>query len=318
MSPSKLIKFALRLAVSAGLIWWVLRQIDVQSFLAQLETISLAALPFPILLILFFGLVQTGRWILVQGALSQPLSFFMAAKILFLSLFFNQTLPSTIGGDAIRVTYAYRAGLALNVVAKGVLVDRLSALLTLVLMSGVTLPLLYDAVGDHAFATLVSIMVGGGLAGAVALLALAALPAGSRRWPGLRHAASLADALWAVLLRPGRAALVMAISLVIHVGLGLIIFYLAWLLDTGIGPLICLTLYPPIFLVSMLPISIAGWGVREGAMVAAFTLVGMSQADALAISVLFGAITVAVGLCGALIWFGAERWSKFAAARPAA
>ncbi len=316
MSPSKLTKLALRLAVSGGLIWWVLRKVDADSFFTQLEKVSVAAFLLPVLLILFFGLIQVKRWTLVQGALSEPLPFFLAAKILFLSLFFNQTLPSTIGGDAIRVTYAYRAGLDLNAVVKGVLIDRLSALLALVLMSGFTLPLLYDSIGDHPFATLVSIMVGGGLAGALVLLALAAVPPAIRRWPGLHQAAGLADALWVVLRQPGQAALVMLISLLIHIALGFVVYYLAWLLDSGVDPLICLTLYPTIFLVSMLPISIAGWGVREGAMVAAFTLVGASHADALAISLLFGAAMVVVGLAGALIWYLAERWGRARSRQP--
>ncbi len=308
MSLSKLTKFAIRLTVSGGLIWWVLRQIDADSFLAQLETVSLAAFLFPVLLIMFFGLIQVTRWVLVQGALSQPLSFFLSAKIHFLSLFFNQTLPSTIGGDAIRVTYGYRNGLALNTAVKGVLIDRLSALLALILMSGATLPLLYDAIGNHAFADIVTVIVAIALVGAMALVALRVLPQGPKNWPGLRQAASLSDAIWSILLQPARAGLVTLISLVVHVGLGLIVYYLAWLLGTGVDPLICLTLYPPVILVSMAPISIAGWGVRESAMVAAFTLVGMNQADALAISVLFGAIAVASGLLGALIWLVAERW----------
>ena len=316
MSPSKLIKFALRLAVSVGLIWWVLRQVDTESFLGQLEKVSPAAFLLPVFVILGFGLIHTARWVLVQQALAAPLPFRLAARTIFLSLFFNQTLPSTIGGDAIRVTYAYRAGLPLNAVVKGVLVDRLSALLALVLMSASTLPLLYQAVGNHPFGGLVTLMVAGGLAGALALLALAALPPALRRWPGLHQAAGLADALWAVLRRPGKAALVLLTSLLIHVALGLIFFYLAWLLDSGVGPLICLTLYPPIMLVSMLPISIAGWGVREGAMVAAFTLVGASHADALAISLLFGAAMVVVGLCGVLIWYLAERWGRARSRQP--
>ena len=308
MSPINLIKFAIRLAVSVALIWWILSQVDRQSFVAQLEKISLAAFFVPVILILLFAFIQAVRWKLVQGAISQSLSFTRTASILFLSLFFNQTLPSTIGGDAIRVTYGCRAGLTLNAVVKGVLVDRLSALLALVLMSAFSLPFLFSTIGSQVFTFLVATMVAGGLLGALALLALQALPPGPRRLPGLHQAAGLSAALWTVLTKPWHAATVMFISLFIHSGLALIIFYLAWLLEIGVDPVICLTLYPPIFLVSMVPISIAGWGVREGAMVAVFTLVGMSRADALAISVLFGTVMVVVGLSGALIWFLVERW----------
>src|SRR5690606_4783819 len=63
-----------------------------------------------------------------------------------------------------------------------------------------------------------------------------------------------------------------------------------------------LILVPPVMLVSMVPISIAGWGVREGAMITAFGLVGLDTADALALSIVFGVIVSLVGAPGGAIW----------------
>lgn len=54
----------------------------------------------------------------------------------------------------------------------------------------------------------------------------------------------------------------------------------------------------------MIPISIAGWGVREGAMVVGLGLVGVSSSTALSVSLLFGGVLVVVGLLGGLIWEG--------------
>jgi uncharacterized membrane protein YbhN (UPF0104 family) len=55
-------------------------------------------------------------------------------------------------------------------------------------------------------------------------------------------------------------------------------------------------------LIAAIPVSIAGWGVREGAMVTAFTFAGLPNHDALAISALFGAGSFVVGAVGGLIW----------------
>ena len=44
----------------------------------------------------------------------------------------------------------------------------------------------------------------------------------------------------------------------------------------------------PIFLVSVVPISVAGWGVRESAMVMAFAYAGLMDSDGLIVSLLFG------------------------------
>ena len=69
-----------------------------------------------------------------------------------------------------------------------------------------------------------------------------------------------------------------------------------------------------VVLVTIVPISIAGWGVREGAMVAAFAYAGLQQADGLIVSLLFGAGYLVLGVVGGLIWVLTSDRSK----RPAA
>jgi hypothetical protein len=63
-----------------------------------------------------------------------------------------------------------------------------------------------------------------------------------------------------------------------------------------------LILVPLILVVSMIPISFAGWGIREGAMVVGLGFVGVASADALAISVAFGLAQIAIGLPGGAFW----------------
>jgi len=58
----------------------------------------------------------------------------------------------------------------------------------------------------------------------------------------------------------------------------------------------CLVLAPPALLVSVLPISLAGWGVREGALVAAFNLVHADPAAVAATSVMLGLTTPLIGV----------------------
>ena len=55
-------------------------------------------------------------------------------------------------------------------------------------------------------------------------------------------------------------------------------------------------------LITMLPISIAGWGVREATMMVAFGYAGLAQADGTVVSLLFGAASFIVGAIGGLVW----------------
>src|SRR4051812_42185583 len=67
-----------------------------------------------------------------------------------------------------------------------------------------------------------------------------------------------------------------------------------------------------VFLVTIIPISIGGWGVRETAMVAPLGQVGVANADALLCSVLFGLAQVLASLPGlALLW-----WEPLASLKP--
>jgi hypothetical protein len=67
-------------------------------------------------------------------------------------------------------------------------------------------------------------------------------------------------------------------------------------------------LIPPIMLITMMPISIAGWGVREATMMVAFGYAGLAQMDGTVVSILFGAVFFVVGCAGGLVWtFSAEK-----------
>jgi hypothetical protein len=63
-------------------------------------------------------------------------------------------------------------------------------------------------------------------------------------------------------------------------------------------------------LITMLPISIAGWGVREATMMVAFGYAGLAPADGTVVSLLFGATSFIVGAIGGLVWIlSAEKTS---------
>ena len=70
-------------------------------------------------------------------------------------------------------------------------------------------------------------------------------------------------------------------------------------------------LVPPVMLITMLPVSIAGWGVREATMGLAFGYAGLLANEGVNVSLLFGAVSFLVGSFGGLVWiFSAEKAAK--------
>jgi glycosyltransferase 2 family protein len=65
----------------------------------------------------------------------------------------------------------------------------------------------------------------------------------------------------------------------------------------------------PVILIATIPVSIAGWGVRESAMVLAFSFAGLAENDGLIVSILYGAATLVVGAIGGIVWISSGyRW----------
>lgn len=93
---------------------------------------------------------------------------------------------------------------------------------------------------------------------------------------------------------------IVGVSALVHLLAGATMWLIARGLDVPVGLVDCLVLMPPIVLVAGMPLSIAGWGLREGAVVAVFGLAGVPVDGALLMSILFGAMLLLVSLPGGL------------------
>jgi uncharacterized protein (TIRG00374 family) len=292
----------LKIAISVALLWVLFDSVDAGAVLGQVARARIDLLAASLAALLVLAIVQAYRWTVVLRAIGGRLGMKQAWLTVMIGLFFNQTLPSTIGGDAVRIWRAHRLGLGLGRAVNGVMIDRLSALAALLLVAVVGLPKMHGLIGDTvAFWVIPAFIVAGGV-GFAALLTFDRLPPAFMRWRVIAGIGRLsADARRAFLDR-GNGLAVIGISLFIQVCVSSSVWLIAQGLRLHVGWFDCLILVPPVMLVSMVPISIAGWGVREGAMVSAFGLVGLARGDALALSIVLGVIVSLAGAPGGVIW----------------
>jgi hypothetical protein len=123
----------------------------------------------------------------------------------------------------------------------------------------------------------------------------------------VRGVAQVAADTRRLFLRPSRALPTMAVAILGHVNLSVLAWTLAVGLAAPVSLLDCLVLVPPVVLVATLPISVAGWGAREVAMITVFGLIGVPVAQATALSVLFGLSGLLIALPGGFFWL---LWKK--------
>jgi uncharacterized membrane protein YbhN (UPF0104 family) len=312
----RLLALILKLAVSASLLYFALRGVNWAVIAERIHRVDAGWLVAVVAAAQVQVLLGAVRWRTIAAHCSVPMSFIRALRYSYIAAFFSQTLPSTAGGDAARIWLAGRDAGWKNAVYS-VLLDRIVGVVALALVVVASLPwtlmLVQDPIGRVALLTIGI----GSLCGFAVFLLL-----GFINWPWLHHW-WLARHLISVsiiagkLIRNGAAtSTILAISITAH----LVTVGLAWgaakSVAVPLDALYALLLIPPVILVATVPISIAGWGVRESAMMTAFTYAGLPQTDGLILSVLYGAVMFVTGAAGGVVWILSRDSQKLANGEP--
>ncbi len=253
------------------------------------------------------------RWSLITASLGGAMPFRVALRYSWIGAFAGQILPS-VGGDAVRMWLFWSRYASRHIAVYGVMLERLVivvALLVLliVLQSGLDARGVPVAVAGTAALLLVGI--------AAATGALVFLGKGLRKlkesgFLPVRAVHYAAADTRRLLTDVPRTSLVFALSFASYLNMGIVMWMIGLGLNLRVSLADCMVLTPLIVLAAMLPISLGGWGVREGAAILLFGLAGLARPEALALSVVFGLCTIAVTLPGSVLWFvqdrAGERW----------
>ena len=246
--------------------------------------------------------VAARRWGVILRHHHVDIRAFIVLRICFIGAFFNQILPSSIGGDVARAWYVYRNGGSKRVSIITVLSDRIYGMITLTALALVVIPVLTRySIGSRALYAVVALV----MAASSSLLAvfwLDHLPKRAQSWPFIRHLGSLSAAVRGLAADGAAVVPLLVLSFLIHVITISAIVTLLAAVTTQANLVLCAALVPAIMLVAMVPVSIAGWGVRESVMIYGLGLAGVGAEAALIVSILVGLSLAAVGLLGGLIW----------------
>jgi len=320
------VAIALKVAASLALLWLATRNLDFRAAFAAIDDVRpLLLLATPLALIGAAG-VNALRWRWLLAAHGVSMSAPRAMSLLLVTQFFNSGLPSTLGGDAARVVYAVRDGTNAAEVLVVTALDRFAGYSSVILYTAAVVVFEpYGLAFPPIWRAVVLVLAAGVPTGIVVLLLLNALPRPERwmRFAERESARGLGARLGRALqpflrVRINVAAIVIAIvgsvPIVVLIGSGLAALNAATCgcndLDLGRAIMIA----GPLVLAVSLPISMAGWGVREVVVVALYGLLGLPPGQGLVTSILYGLAVFASGLPGLPIWLGL-RSRREAAAR---
>jgi len=312
---------AARISISAFLLYFALRGVDFAALQLRLDRssgVSIAGwMAIAVLTNLLQIVVSATRWHEISVRCDAPLQPSLAFRFSLIGTFFNQTLPSTIGGDAVRLWLLSKTGAGWRAASYSVLVDRAVGLITLAIIVVISLPWSYQLIGDAKGRLALALVDLAAISAGAGFLLLGAIPfAWLQRWWPTRHINACAVIANRAIFDRHSGPKIALLSFVVH----FLTVVTAWCAVRAISAPAdfeqIFFLIPPIVLITMLPISIAGWGVREAAMIVAFGYAGLTQTDGLMVSILFGASYFIVGAIGGLVWIlGTERLARLPAMR---
>ncbi len=294
MPNQNTLKFLLRLAATVLILILIMRSINAAQVWQVLKQTRLDYLAGALLLQFSSTAISAYRWQMIMQNLHFGQNFGFYWRSYFKGMFFNQGLPTSIGGDAVRMLDIARQGFRKRDALYGVMVDRiigLGALLSLTLLAYLLSPDLLPRQVHRPILMIIS-------TGAVGFFSIFFIKYFTwlNRFPKLAIISIIAERLHQAL--SSQRIMLVAASLIIPFLALLGFFATGWALGLNYSLMTYFALVPPALVLTVIPISVAGWGVREGALVGLFSLIGADKTAVLMMSLLYGLTLIVVSLPG--------------------
>lgn len=301
----------IKIVVSAGLLYVLLSRVDLPRLWQSARTASPSWLAVALALYLLMVLVSAWRWRVLLDAQHVPARFGWLTNSYLVATFFNNFLPSNIGGDVIRVRDTAPQAGSKTLAATVVLLDRGLGLLGLVFVAatGSTLTARTSPViGPIGPGLLWLVLLGGTIAAGFILLKpeglgylLGPLKRVHQEWVTERIA-RLTAALEKFRASPFAIATGLGGAIVVQAVL--VAFYAAiarsLMVPIPLGHLAILI--PLSFIVQMLPLSVNGFGIREATFSVYFSQLHLPLESALALSFVGAALIMLFSTSGAVAY----------------
>ena len=286
----KYLGILLKIAATVALFWFVFSKVGFEEFAAKLK-------PGEIIAALCAGVAMLSLQAVI-GAMRLRSSVRLVGRSIHMrgswvacqfGGFFSHTPISFVGGDAMRVWHLTRLGVPLADSAKAVVLDRALGFLGMMTLVILSTPALYGAIRDPRMWLGFLLLLALGTVASVVFIILGCVRSiPQARGRVLRWIAEIATVARYLVAHPVGALKAFILGLAVTFLNVVALWAIGLGYSTDIGFPTTFAAAPVSFLIAMIPISVAGWGLREGAIVIAFGLFGVPASAALTVSITFG------------------------------
>lgn len=288
------------------LLWFLFTKLDVKEVGAILSELSQSQLLLAILITVAAVILSAYKWQILLVSRGWKLSLVTLTKVYFVGLFMNNFLPSSIGGDMMRI---YQIGKRINnnsEAAASVILERILATVGIALPAFFALLPNSQLLGHFAFYLFYFFLF------CFILIFFVVRPSIFRplkkiSWNWWQKLLGKLKEIIQIIqsYRDKKYDLFRVIVYSVAFQLSIVMINYCLLRAMGIYQISlwqCTLMIPIISAVSMIPVSINGLGIREGAYLLLFGPLGLSASQAITLSMLFFTIVTATSLIGGLFF----------------
>jgi glycosyltransferase 2 family protein len=299
----------IKLVLSVGLLVYLLRSVDLSDVLSHVIEGNHWLFGVAVVIYATVVVLSTVRWKVLLDALGATTPFSRLCQSYMVATFFNNFLPSNVGGDVVRVRDAAKAAGSHTASLTVAVLDRVIGFVALYFIASTAFlfggPMVRELAGARVillgltalFIVLGAIFLKSGMVTAVIeRVGLRRLPWAYEKFESVQAAVNS--------YRAKKTAVVeaFALSLLLQF-LGVSYFFMvASALKIPLEFGACLLMVPLCTLIQAIPISFNGWGLREGVYVVYFNQVGLPRESALAFSIVAAGLVVLLSISGLFVW----------------
>jgi uncharacterized protein (TIRG00374 family) len=305
----KFILVITKLSITALVFFYLSGRIDWTVVGQKLSSINISSIILVLIMITIINLLANLRWWLIATHTSSvKFSYWVLMRFFLAGLFINQALPSSVGGDGLRVWLLGKHGMKYGHAFTSILLDRIVTLLALIFMIIITQPLVFNITSGQAhmwvfWIILIIMLVGITLAAHFGGISKHKI----KNTMALSAITAITDAKHFIFYNPKALITSAFITIASFFIMACIVYVFAVSISAKLAFWHCIILCQPVFLISTLPISISGWGVREGAMVVALGYISIPSEVAITLSIALGLAVIAGSIPGGLFLFSVKK-----------
>ena len=134
----------IKITISLGLLYLVSLNLDISQSYSKISSIKPIYFLSAFLILMMIAVFQSLRWARTIAICRQETDFYSAFREIWVGNLFNQILPTSIGGDAIRIFRLSKIGMNYKLSIASVFLDRFGALIITFFFSLISLAIIFD------------------------------------------------------------------------------------------------------------------------------------------------------------------------------